>query len=137
MAGLEKKVETYRENLYRIISLRKKLIDAEISLISLKKELNLSTYDWKRLIHAKYPEKEIEVQQLINRTPKYILHRDKTYKSFQKTLLEKDIRLLDVAKALNINQNRILRILKGVNTNRDIDTEKAIEQFLGKKIFNV
>lgn len=111
------------------------MIDAEISLVSLKTELNLSTYDWKRLIHGQYPEKEVEVEKLIARTPDYILEREKAYKTFQKILLEKDIRLMDVAEALDINQNRILRILKGVNVNRDIDTEKAIEQYLGRKIF--
>lgn len=44
MSELERKVERYRENLLRMLELKKGLIDAEISLVSLKLSLNLSAY---------------------------------------------------------------------------------------------
>lgn len=135
MSELEKKVEVYRDNLFRMTKIKKGLIDAEMTLASLKRALNLSLYDWKKLVNGELKERESEVWELINKTPDYIKNRDKEYKNFQKTLLEKDIRLSDLAEALDIDINKIIRIVKRLNVNRDIETENKIEEFLGVKVF--
>ncbi|WP_294726138.1 hypothetical protein [uncultured Fusobacterium sp.] len=135
MSELEKKVERYRENLLRMLELKKGLIDAEISLVSLKLSLNLSAYEWKKLVNGQLEEREGEVWELIKNTPVHIKNRDKIYKHFQKTLLEKDIKISEIAEALDIDINKIIRIVKRLNINRDIETEKKIENFLGVKVF--
>lgn len=135
MSELEKRVEAYRDNLFRMTELRKGLIDAEMTLASLKRALNLSLYDWKKLVNGELKEREPEVWELINKTPDYIKNRDKEYKKFQKILLEKDTRLSDLAEALDIDINKIIRIVKRLNVNRDVETEKKIEEFLGVKVF--
>lgn len=135
MSELEKRVEAYRDNLFRMTELKKGLIDAEMTLASLKRALNLSLYDWKKLVNGELKEREPEVWELINKTPDYIKNRDKEYKKFQKILLEKDTRLSDLAEALDIDINKIIRIVKRLNVNRDIETEKKIEEFLGVKVF--
>ncbi len=135
MSELEKRVEAYRDNLFRMTELKKGLIDAEMTLASLKGALNLSLYDWKKLVNGELKEREPEVWELINKTPDYIKNRDKEYKKFQKILLEKDTRLSDLAEALDIDINKIIRIVKRLNVNRDVETEKKIEEFLGVKVF--
>lgn len=135
MSELEKRVEAYRDNLFRMTELKKGLIDAEMTLASLKRALNLSLYDWKKLVNGELKEREPEVWELINKTPDYIKNRDKEYKKFQKILLEKDTRLSDLAEALDIDINKIIRIVKRLNVNRDVETEKKIEEFLGIKVF--
>lgn len=135
MSELEKRVEAYRDNLFRMTELKKGLIDAEMTLASLKRALNLSLYDWKKLVNGELKEREAEVWELINKTPDYIKNRDKEYKKFQKILLEKDTRLSDLAEALDIDINKIIRIVKRLNVNRDVETEKKIEEFLGVKVF--
>ena len=135
MSELEKRVEAYRDNLFRMTELKKGLIDAEMTLASLKRALNLSLYDWKKLVNGELKEREPEVWELINKTPDYIKNRDKEYKKFQKILLEKDTRLSDLAEALDIDINKIIRIVKRLNVNRDVETEKKIEEFLGGKVF--
>ena len=57
------------------------------------------------------------------------------HKHFQKILLEKDIRISEVAEALDIDVNKIIRVTKRLNINRDVETEKKIEKFLGVKVF--
>ena len=106
-----------------------------MTLASLKRALNLSLYDWKKLVNGELKEREPEVWELINKTPDYIKNRDKEYKKFQKILLEKDTRLSDLAEALDIDINKIIRIVKRLNVNRDVETEKKIEEFLGVKVF--
>ena len=135
MSELERKVERYRENLLRMLELKKGLIDAEISLVSLKLSLNLSAYEWKKLVNGQLEEREGEVWELIKNTPAHIKNRDKVYKHFQKTLLEKDIKISEIAEALDIDINKIIRIVKRLNINRDIETEKKIENFLRVKVF--
>lgn len=135
MSELEKRVEAYRDNLFRMTELKKGLIDAEMTLVSLKRALNLSLYDWKKLVNGELKERESEVWELINKTPDYIKNRDKEYKKFQKILLEKDTRLSELAEALDIDINKIIRIVKRLNVNRDVETEKKIEEFLGVKVF--
>ena len=135
MSELEKRVEAYRDNLFRMTELKKGLIDAEMTLASLKRALNLSLYDWKKLVNGELKKREPEVWELINKTPDYIKNRDKEYKKFQKILLEKDTRLSDLAEALDIDINKIIRIVKRLNVNRDVETEKKIEEFLGVKVF--
>lgn len=135
MSELEKRVEAYRDNLFRMTELKKGLIDAEMTLASLKRALNLSLYDWKKLVNGELKEREPEVWELINKTPDYIKNRDKEYKKFQKILLEKDTRLSELAEALDIDINKIIRIVKRLNVNRDVETEKKIEEFLGVKVF--
>lgn len=135
MSELEKRVEAYRDNLFRMTELKKGLIDAEMTLASLKRALNLSLYDWKKLVNGELKEREPEVWELINKTPDYIKNRDKEYKKFQKILLEKDTRLSDLAEASDIDINKIIRIVKRLNVNRDVETEKKIEEFLGVKVF--
>lgn len=136
MSGIEEKVKRYRENLLRITELKKGLIDAEISLVSLRTILNLSLYEWKKLIEGELEEREVEVWKVINNTPKHIRNRDVIYKNFQKILLEKNIKVSEIAEALNIDINKIIRIVKRLNINRDIETEKRIEKFLGVKVFD-
>ena len=68
MSELEKKVERYRDNLFRMTELRKGLIDAEISLVSLRTALNLSSYDWKKLVNGELEEREPDVWDLIDKT---------------------------------------------------------------------
>lgn len=135
MSELEKRVEAYRDNLFRMTELKKGLIDAEMTLASLKRALNLSLYDWKKLVNGELRERESEVWELINKTPDYIKDRDKEYKNFQKILLEKDTRLSDIAEALDIDINKIIRVVKRLNVNRDVETEKKIEEFLKVKVF--
>lgn len=135
MSELEKRVEAYRDNLFRMTELKKGLIDAEMTLASLKRALNLSLYDWKKLVNGELREREAEVWELINKTPDYIKNRDKEYKNFQKILLEKDTRLSDIAEALDIDINKIIRVVKRLNVNRDVETEKKIEEFLKVKVF--
>lgn len=135
MSELEKKVERYRDNLFRMTELRKGLIDAEISLVSLRPALNLSLYDWKKLVNGELEEREPDVWDLIDKTPTHIKNRDKVHKHFQKILLEKDIRISEVAEALDIDVNKIIRVTKRLNINRDVETEKKIKKFLGVKVF--
>lgn len=135
MSELEKKVERYRDNLLRMAELKKGLIDAEISLVSLKTTLKLSSYDWKRLVNGELEEREKEVWELINKTPEHIKNRDKTYKRFQKILLEKGIRVSEVSDTIGVDINKIIRVVKRLNINRDEETEKQIEKFLGVKVF--
>ena len=135
MSELEKKVEKYRDNLFRMTELRKGLIDAEISLVSLRTALKLNLYDWKKLINGELEEREKDVWELINKTPEHIKNRDKVYKHFQKILLEKDIKISEIADALDIDINKIIRVVKRLNINRDIETEKKIEEFLKVKVF--
>lgn len=135
MSELERKVERYRENLLRMLELKKGLIDAEISFNKLKISLDINSYEWEKLLNGQLEEREGEVWELIKNTPAYIKNRDKVYKQFKKILLEKDIKTSEIAEALDIDINKIIRIVKRLNINRDIETEKKIENFLGVKVF--
>ena len=79
MSELEKRVEAYRDNLFRMTELKKGLIDAEMTLASLKRALNLSLYDWKKLVNGELKEREPEVWELINKTPDYIKNNQVFY----------------------------------------------------------
>ena len=100
MSELEKKVERYRDNLLRMTELRKGLIDAEISLVSLRTALNLSSYDWKKLVNGELEEREPDVWELIDKTPEHIKSRDKVYKHF---LLIYFILLLSISMVFHKN----------------------------------
>ena len=56
--GVEKKTEKFKENITRITELKKRLIEAEISLLDIKRMLNLSYYDWKKFLSGELRKKE-------------------------------------------------------------------------------
>ena len=80
--------------------LRKGLIDAEISLVSLRTALNLSSYDWNKLDNGELEEREPDVWELIDKTPEHIKSRDKVYKHF---LLIYFILLLSISMVFHKN----------------------------------
>ena len=84
---IEQKVEQYREKLIRITEIKKNLIDAEISLQKVMQELNLSQYEFKKLLNGELEEK------------------------------------------------KVYRALRGLNAERDLETEKGIERALNVRIF--
>lgn len=135
MSEIERKVEEYRANLLRINEMKKGLIDAEISFVSVKDTLNLNVYEWRKLFKGELPSKEKEVWELINNTPEHILKRDKAYKGFQKVLIDKGITARQVSESLGIEINKVYRILRKINVNRDRELETKVEQYLGVKVF--
>lgn len=135
MEAVEKKVQECRENFTRVLNLRKELIQCEIRLSFVKEELKLSTYDWKQLLQGELKEREAEVKALIDKTPNYIKNRDGAYKKFKIALLEKGISMNDVVKATDVDINRIYRMLRNINTTKDTEAEKTIENYLGVKVF--
>ena len=90
---IEQKVEQYREKLIRITEIKKNLIDAEISLQKVMQELNLSQYEFKKLLNGELEEREAEVLALCDKVPAYVKNRDKRVKTFQKSLLLRDLTL--------------------------------------------
>ena len=122
---IEQKVEQYREN----------LTDAEISLQKVMQELNLSQYEFKKLLNGELEEREAEVLALCEKTPGYIKNRDKKVKTFQKLLLQRDLTLKDFCKNERLDEKKVYRALRGLNAERDLETEKGIERALNVRIF--
>nr|DAX54465.1 MAG TPA: hypothetical protein [Caudoviricetes sp.] len=132
---IEQKVEQYREKLIRIIELKKKLIDSEISLQKVMIELNLSQYEFKKLLNGELEEREAEVLALCNKIPAFIKNRDRSLKTFQKLLLQKDLTVKDFCNKEKLDEKKVYRALRGLNVERDIETERGIERALKTRIF--
>ena len=132
---IEQKVEQYREKLIRIIELKKKLIDSEISLQKVMIELNLSQYEFKKLLNGELEEREAEVIALCDKTPSFIKNRDKSLKTFQKILLQKDLTVKDFCNKERLDEKKVYRALRGLNVEKDIETERGIERALKTRIF--
>lgn len=132
---IEQKVEQYREKLIRIIELKKKLIDSEISLQKVMIELNLSQYEFKKLLNGELEEREAEVLALCNKIPAFIKNRDRSLKTFQKLLLQKDLIVKDFCNKEKLDEKKVYRALRGLNVERDIETERGIERALKTRIF--
>ena len=132
---IEQKVEQYREKLIRIIELKKKMIDSEVSLRKVMIELNLSQYEFKKLFDGELEEREAEVIALCEKTPGYIKNRDKKVKTFQKLLLQRDLTLKDFCNKEKLDEKKVYRALRGLNVERDIETERGIERALKTRIF--
>lgn len=135
MGALEKKVAQYRDNLERIKNLKKQLIDCEISWITVKQILKLSQYEYRKLLAGELIEREAEVLQIIANTPDRIKKRDRKYKLFQKTILDKGILIKDFCKKNKLDEKRIYRALKNIMVERDLELEMKVEKALGVKIF--
>ena len=130
---IEQKVEQYREKLIRITEIKKNLIDAEISLQKVMQELNLSQYEFKKLLNGELEEREAEVLALCDKVPAYVKNRDKRVKTFQKSLLQRDLK--DFCKKEDLDEKKVYRALRGLNAERDLETEKGIERALNVRIF--
>lgn len=132
---IEQKVEQYREKLIRIIELKKKMIDSEVSLRKVMIELNLSQYEFKKLFDGELEEREAEVIALCDKIPAFIKNRDKSLKTFQKILLQKDLTVKDFCNKERLDEKKVYRALRGLNVERDIETERGIERALKTRIF--
>lgn len=132
---MDKRVKEFEVKLQRILKLKKALIDAEMTQVSLKKELNLNFYDWRKLMRGELEEKEAEVWNLINEVPESIRKRDKEMKKFRKILLEKGITPNTLTKDLDITYQKLYKIIRKDFVERDTEKEKAIEKYLGEKVF--
>jgi len=132
---IEQKVEQYREKLIRIIELKKKMIDSEVSLRKVMIELNLSQYEFKKLFDGDLEEREAEVIALCNKIPAFIKNRDRSLKTFQKLLLQKDLTVKDFCNKEKLDEKKVYRALRGLNVERDIETERGIERALKTRIF--
>lgn len=135
MQGLEKKVLEYKENLLRITELRAEMIDAEISLNLVKKELGLNNHELNKFVMGELQEKEEAVKKMIKEAPAEIIRRNKELKTFQKILLRKNIKLKEIEEALNVNRNKIYRVIRGEAQNRDRELEAKLEKYLDEKLF--
>ena len=132
---IEQKVEQYREKLIRIIELKKKMIDSEVSLRKVMLELNLSQYEFKKLFDGDLEEREAEVIALCDKIPAFIKNRDRSLKTFQKILLQKDLTVKDFCNKEKLDEKKVYRALRGLNVERDIETERGIERALKTRIF--
>lgn len=130
--GVEKKTEKFKENITRIIELKKRLIEAEISLLDIKRLLNLSYYDWKKFLSGELIEQEKKVEELIDKVPSFIKDKDRELKEFQKILLEKGLRIKDVENKTKLNRNKIYRVVRKEHKERDTAAEKRIERVIGE-----
>lgn len=135
MVAVERKVEQFRQKLIRINNLKKQFIDCEMSWITVIEALNLSQYEYKKLMTGDLEEREAEVMALIEKTPEYIKNRDKVLKTFQKLLLDREITVKKFCKDNKVDVNRLYRVLRGLDAERDVKTEKTIEKALNAKIF--
>lgn len=135
MSGVEKKVQEYKQKLIRINELKKKLIDCEMTWLTISEALNLTQYEYKKLIAGDLEEREAEIEALIERTPEHIKKRDKKAKTFQKLMLDKDITIKDFCKENNLDINKVYRALRDLPAERDIKLERTIEKALNVKIF--
>lgn len=135
MKGLETKVEEYRKKQERLNILKKKMIDAEISWLTIKQQLNLTQYEYLKLKNGDLEERESEVLEIINKISNKIIKRNSGTKRFKKILIDKGIRVNEFCKEHSINYYKLFRTLRGVNVSRDYETEKQVESALGRKIF--
>lgn len=135
MKALDKKVEEYRKKQLRLNDLKKKLIDAEISWITIVEVLKLSQYEFQKLKAGDLQEREKEVLALIKKTPKHILERDKGVKNFRKLMVDRGSSIKKFCEINKVDYSRLSRTLRGINANRDYEIEKQVEKALGRKVF--
>lgn len=135
MKALDKKVEEYRKKQLRLNDLKKKLIDAEISWITIVEVLKLSQYEFQKLKVGDLQEREKEVLELIKKTPKHILERDKGVKNFRKLMVDRGSSIKKFCEINKVDYSRLSRTLRGINANRDYEIEKQVEKALGRKVF--
>ena len=135
MESVEKKVIQIKQNLLRILELKKKMIDCEISWVQIVKLLNLTQYETFKFKNGELPKAEKEALKILEKTSKNIIERDMKYNLFSKTLLEKGITATEFSKKIGVDIDKINRILREIPVNRDYETEKKIEEEIGQKIF--
>lgn len=135
MEAVEKRVTQIRNNLLRILDLRKEMVDCEISWLQMIKELKLTQYEALKFKNGELPELEEEALKLLKKTPENIKNRDKKFKFFNKFLLEKGITATQFSKDVGVDIDKIHRILREIPVNRDLEAEKRIEEAIGEKIF--
>lgn len=132
---VERKVEQFRQKLIRINNIKKQLIDCEISWLTIKKALNLSLYDYRKLIVGDLEEREAEVLELINNTPEFIKNRERKAKTVQKIMLEREMTLKEFCQENKLDKNKVYRVLRDLPAERDEVLERKIEKALNVKIF--
>ena len=115
MESVEKKVVEIRKNLLRIMELKKKMIDCEISWLQMIKMLELTQYEAIKFKNGELPEAEKRALKILENTPKNIIERDN--------------------KKLGVDIDKIHRILREIPVNRDYEVENKIEKEMGVKIF--
>ena len=135
MEAVEKRVTQIRNNLLRILDLRKEMVDCEISWLQMIKALKLSQYEALKFKNGELPDLEQEALEILKKTPENIKNRDKKFKFFNKFLLEKGITATQFSKNVGVDIDKIHRILRERPVNRDLEAEKKIEEAIGEKIF--
>lgn len=135
MESVEKKVVEIRKNLLRIMDLKKKMIDCEVSWLQMIRMLELTQYEAIKFKNGELSEAEKRALKILENTPKNIIERDSKYKLFSKFLLEKGITATGFAKKLGVDIDKIHRILREIPVNRDYEIENKIEKEMGVKIF--
>nr|DAP13804.1 MAG TPA: Stage III sporulation protein D [Caudoviricetes sp.] len=135
MEAVEKRVTQIRNNLLRILDLRKEMVDCEISWLQMIKALKLTQYEALKFKNGELPDLEQEALEILKKTPENIKNRDKKFKFFNKFLLEKGITATQFSKNVGVDIDKIHRILREIPVNRDLEAEKKIEEAIGEKIF--
>lgn len=135
MEAVEKRVTQIRNNLLRILDLRKEMVDCEISWLQMIKALKLTQYEALKFKNGELPDLEQEALEILKKTPENIKNRDKKFKYFNKFLLEKGITATQFSKNVGVDIDKIHRILREIPVNRDLEAEKKIEEAIGEKIF--
>ena len=135
MEAVEKRVTQIRNNLLRILDLRKEMVDCEISWLQMIKALKLTQYEALKFKNGELPELEQEALKILKKIPENIKNRDKKLKFFNKFLLEKGITETQFSKDVGVDIDKIHRILREIPVNRDLEAEKRIEEAIGEKIF--
>lgn len=135
MEAVEKRVTQIRNNLLRILDLRKEMVDCEISWLQMIKALKLTQYEALKFKNGELPDLEQEALKILKKTPENIKNRDKKFKYFNKFLLEKGITATQFSKNVGVDIDKIHRILREIPVNRDLEAEKKIEEAIGEKIF--
>lgn len=135
MEAVEKRVTQIRNNLLRILDLRKEMVDCEISWLQMIKALKLTQYEALKFKNGELPDLEQEALEILKKTPENIKNRDKKFKFFNKFLLEKGITATQFSKNVGVDIDKIHRILREIPVNRDLEAEKRIEEAIGEKIF--
>ena len=75
MEAVEKKVTQIRDNLVRILNLRKEMVDCEISWLQMIRTLKLSQYEALKFKNGELPELEQEALKILKKTPENIKNR--------------------------------------------------------------
>ena len=79
MESVEKKVVEIRKNLLRIMDLKKKMIDCEVSWLQMIRMLELTQYEAIKFKNRELPEAEKRALKILENTPKNIIERDNKY----------------------------------------------------------